>query len=81
MPSRYSRRDVQETGAVGICKFNKLMIIRPARASAIVGRIRSSTVPSCRVARSNRVIWLHEDMARFYETRWRNAGQGRAEII
>ncbi|MDH3446378.1 MAG: hypothetical protein OEN50_20840, partial [Deltaproteobacteria bacterium] len=74
--STLSLRDIEETGAVGICKFNKLMIISPRALSfgyrwvdslsheylhyAIVG-LTNNKAP----------IWLHEGMARFYETRWR----------
>jgi tetratricopeptide (TPR) repeat protein len=74
--STLSLRDIEETGAVGICKFNKLMIISPRALSfgyrwldslsheyqhyAIVG-LSNNQAP----------IWLHEGMARFYETRWR----------
>ncbi len=74
--STLSLRDIEETGAVGICKFNKLMIISPRSLSfgyrwldslsheyqhyAIVG-LTNNQAP----------IWLHEGMARFYETRWR----------
>jgi tetratricopeptide (TPR) repeat protein len=76
--STLSMRDIEETGAVGICKFNKLMIISPRALSlgyrwldslsheylhyAIVG-LSNNEAP----------IWLHEGMARFYETRWRKA--------
>jgi tetratricopeptide (TPR) repeat protein len=82
--STLSLRDIEETGAVGICKFNKLMIISPRALSfgyrwldslsheylhyAIVG-LTNNQAP----------IWLHEGMARFYETRWRKpAPQGDA---
>ena len=74
--STLSLRDIEETGAVGICKFNKLMIISPRALSlgyrwvdslsheyvhyAIVG-LTDNKAP----------IWLHEGMARFFETRWR----------
>ena len=74
--STLSLRDIEETGAVGICKFNKLMIISPRALSlgyrwadslsheylhyAIVG-LTNNQAP----------IWLHEGLARFYETRWR----------
>jgi tetratricopeptide (TPR) repeat protein len=74
--STLSLRDIEETGAVGICKFNKIMTISPRALTqgyrwldslsheylhyAIVG-LSSNKAP----------IWLHEGMARFYETRWR----------
>ena len=80
--STLSLRDIEETGAVGICKFNKLMIISPRALSfgyrwldslsheyqhyAIVG-LSNNQAP----------IWLHEGMARFYETRWRKAAPAK----
>jgi tetratricopeptide (TPR) repeat protein len=80
--STLSLRDIEETGAVGICKFNKLMIISPRALSfgyrwldslsheyqhyAIVG-LTNNQAP----------IWLHEGMARFYETRWRKAAPAK----
>ena len=74
--STLSLRDIEETGAVGICKFNKLMIISP-RALSFGYRWLDSLSHEYQhyaiVALSNNQapIWLHEGMARFYETRWR----------
>jgi tetratricopeptide (TPR) repeat protein len=74
--STLSLRDIEETGAVGICKFNKLMIISP-RALSFGYRWADSLsheyLHYAIVALSNNQapIWLHEGMARFYETRWR----------
>ena len=74
--STLSLRDIEETGAVGICKFNKLMIISP-RALSFGYRWLDSMSHEYQhyaiVALSNNQapIWLHEGMARFYETRWR----------
>jgi tetratricopeptide (TPR) repeat protein len=74
--STLSLRDIEETGAVGICKFNKLMIISPRVLSfgyRWVDSISHEYVHYAIVALSNNQapIWLHEGMARFYETRWR----------
>ncbi|HEX9264013.1 MAG TPA: tetratricopeptide repeat protein [Candidatus Binatia bacterium] len=74
--STLSLRDIEETGAVGICKFNKLMIISP-RALSFGYRWLDSLSHEYQhyaiVALTNNQapIWLHEGMARFYETRWR----------
>lgn len=74
--STLSLRDIEQTGAVGICKFNKLMIISP-RALSLGYRWADSLsheyLHYVIVALSNNQapIWLHEGMARFYETRWR----------
>ena len=74
--STLSLRDIEETGAVGICKFNKLMIISPRALSfgyRWVDSLSHEYVHYLIVALSNNQapIWLHEGMARFYETRWR----------
>jgi tetratricopeptide (TPR) repeat protein len=76
--STLSLRDIEETGAVGICKFNKLMIISP-RALSLGYRWLDSLsheyLHYAIVALSNNraPIWLHEGTARFYETRWRKS--------
>lgn len=74
--STLSLRDIEETGAVGICKFNKLMIISPRALSfgyRWVDSLSHEYVHYLIVALSNNQapIWLHEGMARFFETRWR----------
>ncbi|HEX9143945.1 MAG TPA: tetratricopeptide repeat protein [Candidatus Binatia bacterium] len=74
--STLSLRDIEETGAVGICKFNKLMIISPRALSfgyRWVDSLSHEYVHYLIVALSNNQapIWLHEGTARFYETRWR----------
>ena len=80
--STLSLRDIEETGAVGICKFNKLMIISP-RALSFGYRWADSLsheyVHYVIVGLTNNQapIWLHEGMARFYETRWRKAAPAK----
>jgi tetratricopeptide (TPR) repeat protein len=74
--STLSLRDIEETGAVGICKFNKLMIISPRALSfgyRWLDSVSHEYVHYVIVALSNNQapIWLHEGMAHFYETRWR----------
>jgi tetratricopeptide (TPR) repeat protein len=74
--STLSLRDIEETGAVGICKFNKLMIISPRALSLGYRWVDSLSHEYLHYAivglTNNRApIWLHEGMARFYETRWR----------
>jgi tetratricopeptide (TPR) repeat protein len=76
--STLSLRDIEETGAVGICKFNKLMIISPRALSfgyRWVDSLSHEYVHYAIVGLTNNQapIWLHEGMARFYETRWRKA--------
>src|ERR1051325_7388860 len=76
--STLSLRDIEETGAVGICKFNKLMIISPRALSfgyRWLDSVSHEYVHYAIVGLTNNQapIWLHEGMARFYETRWRKA--------
>jgi tetratricopeptide (TPR) repeat protein len=74
--STLSLRDIEETGAVGICKFNKLMIISPRALSLGYRWVDSLSHEYLHYAivgltNNKAPIWLHEGMARFYETRWR----------
>jgi len=76
--STLSLRDIEETGAVGICKFNKLMIISPRALSFGYRWIDSVSheylhYVIVNLSNNQAPIWLHEGMARFYETRWRKA--------
>jgi tetratricopeptide (TPR) repeat protein len=74
--STLSLRDIEETGAVGICKFNKLMLISPRALSfgyrwldSLSHEYQHYAIVS--LSNNQAPIWLHEGMARFYETRWR----------
>jgi tetratricopeptide (TPR) repeat protein len=74
--STLSLRDIEETGAVGICKFNKLMIISPRALSLGYRWVDSLSHEYLHYAivgltNNQAPIWLHEGLARFYETRWR----------
>jgi tetratricopeptide (TPR) repeat protein len=76
--STLSLRDIEETGAVGICKFNKLMIISPRALSFGYRWLDSLSHEYLHyvivgLTNNQAPIWLHEGMARFYETRWRKA--------
>ena len=77
----FSRRDIEETGAIGLCKFNKVMIISP-RVMAHGYRWLDSLVHEyihlaiVNLTRNKAPIWLHEGVARYYETVWRNPRQG-----
>ena len=77
----FSLRDIEETGAIGLCKFNKVMIISP-RVMAHGYRWLDSLVHEyihlviVNVTRNKAPIWLHEGIARYYETVWRNPVQG-----
>ncbi len=77
----FTQRDIEETGAIGLCKFNKVMIISP-RVMAHGYRWLDSLVHEyihrviVNLTRNKAPIWLHEGIARYYETVWRNPVQG-----
>ncbi len=75
--STLSLRDIEQTGAVGICKFNKLMAISPRTLThgyRWLDSLSHEYLHYVIVALSDNKapIWLHEGIARFYETRWRS---------
>ncbi len=77
----FTLRDIEETGAIGLCKFNKVMILSP-RVMAHGFRWLDALVHEyihlviVRMTRNKAPIWLHEGIARYYETVWRNPVQG-----
>lgn len=75
--STLSLRDIEETGAIGLCKFNKVMIISPRVLAHGYRWLDSLTHEYIHFAivnltRNKAPIWLHEGIARYYETLWRN---------
>jgi tetratricopeptide (TPR) repeat protein len=82
--STLSRRDIEETGAVGICKFNKIMTISPRvllQGYRWLDSLSHEYLHYVIVGLSDNKapIWLHEGMARFYETLWRHDKARAAE--
>ena len=75
--STLSLRDIEETGAIGLCKFNKVMIISPRVLAHGYRWLDSLTHEYIHFAivnltKNKAPIWLHEGVARYYETLWRN---------
>ncbi len=74
--SGLTRRDIEVSGAVGLCRYNKIMMLSPR---ALVKGYRWLDTASheyvhyvlTRLAGSNLPIWLHEGIARYEEARWR----------
>ena len=74
--SPLTETEIETTGTIALCKYGKLMVVSP-RATLfgypwmdtlvheyvhyIVSRLSHDTVP----------VWLHEGLARFQQTRWR----------
>jgi len=74
--STLSARDIEVTGAVGLAKFNKLMVLSP---KALVYGYRWLDAIShefmhyviVRLTANKAPIWFHEGLAKYEETRWR----------
>jgi tetratricopeptide (TPR) repeat protein len=83
--STLSLRDIEETGAVGICKFNKIMTISPR---TLVHGYRWLDILSHEylhfaivgLSNNKAPIWLHEGIARYYEAFWRQKDERKERI-
>ncbi|MGQ0793086.1 MAG: peptidase MA family metallohydrolase [Deltaproteobacteria bacterium] len=76
--STLSDRDIRTTGVVGICKFNRIMILSPRLLPA--GYRWQDTLAHEYVhyavfhkAGNSVPVWLHEGLAKYYEKRWRRS--------
>ncbi len=75
--STLSARDIEVTGAVGLAKFNKLMVLSP---KALVYGYRWLDAIShefmhyviVRLTANKAPIWFHEGLSKYEETQWRN---------
>jgi tetratricopeptide (TPR) repeat protein len=71
-----SRRDIEASGAVGLCVFNKVMLLSP-RALLQGYRWQDAVFHEyvhyaiVHLTANTAPIWLHEGIAKYYETRWR----------
>lgn len=76
-----TRQEIETTGTIALCKFNKMMVTSPGALSFgypwrdtlaheythyVVARSTNNAVP----------IWLHEGLAKYEEVRWRRATGG-----
>ena len=76
-----TRAEIETTGTIALCKFNRLMITTPGALSNgypwrdtlaheythyVVARMTGNKVP----------IWLHEGLAKYLEVRWRKSTGG-----
>lgn len=75
--STLSARDIEVTGAVGLAKFNKLMVLSPKALvygyrwlDAISHELMHYVI--VRLTANKAPIWFHEGLAKYEETRWRN---------
>lgn len=65
-----------KSGTVGICKFNRLMILSPQALPLGYGWLDTlcheyTHLLVSRRSKGNCPLWLHEGIARYYDTRWR----------
>lgn len=75
--STLSARDIEVTGAVGLAKFNKLMVLSP---KALVYGYRWLDAISheymhyliLKLTSNKAPIWFHEGLAKYEETHWRS---------
>ncbi len=79
--SSLSKRDMEVSGAIGICKFNRLMIVSP-RCLAFGYRWLDSVVHEYThfvvniKSKGKCPLWLHEGIAKFEEKRWISNARG-----
>jgi tetratricopeptide (TPR) repeat protein len=76
--SSLSKRDIEVAGAVGICKFNKVMVLSPRVLlrgyrwlDALVHEYVHYVI--VKLSDDKAPIWIHEGMAKHEESRWRSA--------
>ena len=77
LASALSVRDIEETGAVGLTKFNKLQFLSPR---ALMHGYRWLDAISheymhyliVKLTANKAPIWFHEGLSKYEETRWRN---------
>ena len=77
--STLSDKEIQATGTIAICKFNKMMVTSPK--ALLHGYDWLDTAAHeyvhfavTRMTGNETPIWLHEGIARWYEARWRGPG-------
>jgi tetratricopeptide (TPR) repeat protein len=76
--SSLSKRDIEVAGAVGICKFDKVMLLSPRVLlrgyrwlDAVVHEYVHYVI--VKLSDDKAPIWIHEGVAKHQESRWRSA--------
>ena len=74
--SSLSARDIEVSGAIGICKFNKIMLLSPrnlARGYRWTDALSHEYLHYLIVhlSANEAPIWLHEGIAKYFEDAWR----------
>lgn len=76
--STLTRREVETSGTIGLCKFDRLMVTSP-RATAFGYPWRDTLcheyahLAIYRLTRGTAPIWVHEGVAKYLEAAWRGA--------
>ena len=77
--STLTEKEIKNTGTIAICKFDKMMLTSPK--ALLHGYDWLDTASHeyvhfvvTRLTRNETPIWLHEGIARWYESRWRGPG-------
>jgi tetratricopeptide (TPR) repeat protein len=75
--SSLSRRDIEVSGAIGICKFNKIMLLSPRTLlrgyrwlDALTHEYMHYVI--VRLTNNKAPIWVHEGIAKYQEYLWRS---------
>ncbi len=74
--SSLSKRDIETSGAIGICKYNKIMMLSP-RCLAAGYRWKDTLAHEylhylvVRLTGNNAPIWVQEGVAQYFENRWK----------
>ncbi len=76
LASTLSEKDIKTTGVVGICKFNRIMILSPRllpRGYSWLDTLAHEYTHYLIFVKSGNTVpvWLHEGIAKFEEKRWR----------
>jgi tetratricopeptide (TPR) repeat protein len=74
--SSLSARDIEVSGAIGICKFNKIMLLSPrnlARGYRWSDALSHEYIHYIvvQLSHNHAPIWLHEGIAKYFESAWR----------
>ena len=74
--------EIKTTGTIALCKYNRLMMVTPRALvygypwlDAVVHEYVHLLVT--RRSRNTVPVWIHEGLAKYYETRWRDPGPPR----
>ena len=79
-------QDIDTSGTVALCKYNRIMMISPG--SLVRGYNWMDTLSHeythyllTRKSKNNLPLWMHEGIAKFYEARWRNGDEYLTPIM